>query len=57
MFLKSDIQSDNALELKEIIEWVDQNQTAKELFLRYGKPPPPPPSQKLIILYHFSKEP
>lgn len=25
MFLKSDIQADNALELKEIIEWVDQN--------------------------------
>jgi hypothetical protein len=29
MFLKSDIQADNALELKEIIEWVESNTNKK----------------------------
>lgn len=36
MFLKSDIQADNSLELKEIIEWVEGNQKAMELFARFG---------------------
>ncbi len=38
MFLKSDIQADNSLELKEIIEWVESNTKAMELFGRFGKP-------------------
>jgi hypothetical protein len=37
MFLKSDIQADNALELKEIIEWVESNTKAMELFSKFGK--------------------
>lgn len=36
MFLKSDIQADNSLELKEIIEWVEGNSKAMELFARFG---------------------
>ncbi|EGR32152.1 hypothetical protein IMG5_094380 [Ichthyophthirius multifiliis] len=35
MFLKSDIQADNSLELKEIIEWVEGNGKAMELFARF----------------------
>lgn len=37
MFLKSDIQADNSLELKEIIEWVEGNSKGMELFGRFGK--------------------
>ena len=36
MFLKSDIQADTSLELKEIIEWVEGNSKAMELFARFG---------------------
>ena len=36
MFLRSDIQADNSLELKEIIEWVEGNTKAMELFNRFG---------------------
>ncbi|CAK64368.1 unnamed protein product (macronuclear) [Paramecium tetraurelia] len=35
MFLKSDIQVDNSLELSEIIEWLDNNPTGLQLFQMY----------------------
>lgn len=37
MFLKSDIQADNELSLPEIIEWVESNVKAMEVFARFGK--------------------
>jgi len=37
MFLKSDIQADNELSLPEIIEWVEGNVKAMEVFARFGK--------------------
>lgn len=37
MFLKSDIQADNELSLPEIIEWVEGNMKAMEVFSRFGK--------------------
>jgi len=43
MFLKSDIQADNSLELKEIIEWVESNPKGMELFNRFGN----------ILIYDF----
>ena len=36
MFLKSDIQADNELSLPEIIEWVESNAKAMEVFGRFG---------------------
>ena len=36
MFLKSDIQADNELSLPEIIEWVEGNIKAMEVFARFG---------------------
>ena len=36
MFLKSDIQADNELSLPEIIEWVEGNMKAMEVFARFG---------------------
>ena len=36
MFLKSDIQADNELSLPEIIEWVEGNMKAMEVFSRFG---------------------
>lgn len=36
MFLKSDIQADNELSLPEIIEWVEGNIKAMEIFARFG---------------------
>ena len=35
MFLRSDIQADNSLELREIIEWCENNQKAMEIFKKF----------------------
>jgi hypothetical protein len=51
MFLKSDIQADNALELKEIIEWVESNTKAMELFSKFGKKKKKKKKRNKIYIY------
>ncbi|KAL4430203.1 hypothetical protein ABPG74_014762 [Tetrahymena malaccensis] len=53
MFLKSDIQADNSLELKEIIEWVEGNGKAMELFARFE--PQYKIKESFEIFLHFKR--
>lgn len=53
MFLKSDIQADNTLELKEIIEWVESNSKAMQLFQRFE--PKYKIKEEFEIFHHFQK--